>query len=198
METATGITIAKILGPSVSIATAGAILSISALYTPLLSNSARSQTSPKPSPASTLPSIRFIFSRGSHFFPQAATFAAANFGYLAFYSSTSVVKVLGMDMGTRAGFVVAAVLSMAIGPITGVMLPVCNNPLREMAELERQGRGSEVDEGELKKMVQSIATLDSSAWNKGKKSKKMEAEWAREGTEPPKEQNSKDKMHTGS
>ncbi|KAI5270176.1 hypothetical protein E4T47_06365 [Aureobasidium subglaciale] len=160
MDATTGINIAKVVGPSVSIATAGAILSISALYTPLLSNSARSQSSSKPSPTATLPSIRFIFSRGSHFFPQAATFAAANFSYLAYYSANTAVKVLGMEMGTRTGFVAAAVLSMAIGPITGLMLPVCNNPLREMAELERQGRGIEVDEEELKKMVKRFEWLN--------------------------------------
>jgi hypothetical protein len=39
-------------------------------------------------------------------------------------------------------------------------LPVCNNPLREMAELERQGRGKEVDEGELKKMVKRFEWLN--------------------------------------
>ena len=55
---------------------------------------------------------------------------------------------------------VAGVLSMAIGPITGIMLPVCNNPLREMAELERQGRGKEVDAGELKEMVQRFEVLN--------------------------------------
>ena len=49
---------------------------------------------------------------------------------------------------------------MAIGPITGVMLPICNNPLREMAELERQGREKEIDEEELEKMVKRFEWLN--------------------------------------
>jgi hypothetical protein len=160
MDTATALHLAKIIGPATSLATAGAILSISALYTPLLSSSARSQSTSKPSPSSTLPAIRFIFSRGSHFFPQAAAFAAANFGTLAYHYSNDVVNVLGWEMGRKTGYIVAAALSIAIGPITWVMLPVCNNPLREMAELERVGRGSEVDEGELKKMVKRFELLN--------------------------------------
>jgi hypothetical protein len=159
MDTTTALHLAKILGPATSLATAGAILSISALYTPLLSSSARSQSNSKPSPSSTLPAIRFIFSRGSHFFPQAAVFAAANFGILA-YHCTGSVDMLGWEVSRRTGFIAAAILSIAIGPITGLMLPVCNNPLREMAELERQGRGKEVDEGELKKMVKRFEWLN--------------------------------------
>ncbi|KAI4851981.1 hypothetical protein E4T44_01789 [Aureobasidium sp. EXF-8845] len=153
MDTTTALSLAKILGPATSLATAGAILSISALYTPLLSSSARSQSTSKPSPSSTLPAIRFIFSRGSHFFPQAAVFAAANFAFLAYHCVDEVIRVAGWEIGP-------AVLSIAIGPITGLMLPVCNNPLREMAELERQGRGKEVDEGELKKMVKRFEWLN--------------------------------------
>lgn len=63
-------------------------------------------------------------------------------------------------MSRKMGFILAAVLSIAIGPITGLMLPVCNNPLREMAELERVGRGKEVDEEELKEMVQRFEVLN--------------------------------------
>jgi hypothetical protein len=161
MDTTTALNLAKILGPATSLATAGAILSISSLYTPLLSSSARSQSTSKPSPSSTLPAIRFIFSRGSHFFPQAAVFAAANFGLLAYHCTAGdMVKLGGWEASQRTGYIAAAVLSVAIGPITGLMLPVCNNPLREMAELERQGRGKEVDEGELKKMVKRFELLN--------------------------------------
>lgn len=65
-----------------------------------------------------------------------------------------------MEIGSRAGFIAAGVLSMAIGPITQIMLPICNNPLREMAELERQGRGSEISEDNLKEMVQKLEWLN--------------------------------------
>ncbi|CAD0114127.1 unnamed protein product [Aureobasidium uvarum] len=160
MDTSTAISTAKVLGPTISLATAGVILSLSAFYTPLLSSSARSQSSEKPSPSSTLPAIRFIFSRGSHTIPQAAALAAANFGFLAYHAPSTVAKVLGMEIGSRAGFIAAGVLSMAIGPITGIMLPICNNPLREMAEIERQGKGSQIDEGKLKEMVKKFEWLN--------------------------------------
>jgi len=140
MDTTTALNLAKILGPATSLATAGAILSISFLYTPLLSSSARSQSTSKPSPSSTLPAIRFIFSRGSHFFPQAAVFAAANYGYLAYHCGEGVVRIAGWEVQRKTGLVMAGALSMAIGPITGIMLPVCNNALREMGALEAKGR----------------------------------------------------------
>ncbi|KAH0361067.1 hypothetical protein KCU65_g8973, partial [Aureobasidium melanogenum] len=160
MDTSTAISIARVLGPTISLATAGAILSISAFSTPLLSNNARSQSSEKPSPSSTLPAIRFIFSRGSHIIPESAAVAAANFGFLAYHAPSTVVNVLGMEIGSRTGFIAAGLLSMAIGPITQIMLPICNNPLREMGEKERQGRGNEIREDELKDMVQKFEYLN--------------------------------------
>jgi hypothetical protein len=160
MDTTTAFNTAKILGPATSLATAGAILSISFLYTPLLSSSARSQSTSTPSPSSTLPAIRFIFSRGSHFFPQAATFAAANFGYLAYHCVDGVVQVAGWEVSRRIGLIAAGVLSAAIGPVTGIMLPVCNNALREMGELEAKGKGGEVDEVRLKELVKRFEWLN--------------------------------------
>lgn len=71
-----------------------------------------------------------------------------------------MVRVLGAEFSRRNGFVLAAALSVAIGPITGVMLPICNNPLREMAELERQGREKEINEEELEKMVKRFEWLN--------------------------------------
>ncbi|KEQ72931.1 hypothetical protein M436DRAFT_47218 [Aureobasidium namibiae CBS 147.97] len=160
MDTTTTLTVVRILGPATSLATAGAILSISFLYTPLLSSSARSQSSSKPAPSSTLPAIRFIFSRGSHFFPQAAVFAATNFGYLAYHCDGGIVRIVGLELQKRTGLVMAGMLSMAIGPITGVMLPVCNNALREMGALEAKGRGEEVDELRLKELVKRFEVLN--------------------------------------
>ncbi|KAI4764276.1 hypothetical protein E4T52_03568 [Aureobasidium sp. EXF-3400] len=160
MDTTTALTTAKILGPVTSLVTAGAILSISFLYTPLLSSSARSQSTSTPSSSSTLPAIRFIFSRGSHFFPQAATFAAANFGYLAYHCAGGVVWVAGWEVSRRYGLITAGLLSAAIGPVTGVMLPICNNALREMGELEAKGKGTEIDEVRLKRLVKRFELLN--------------------------------------
>ncbi|KAH0244162.1 hypothetical protein KCV00_g6026, partial [Aureobasidium melanogenum] len=63
-------------------------------------------------------------------------------------------------MSSRTGFIAAGVLNMAIGPITQIMLPICNNTLREMGEKERQGRGNEIREDELKDMVQKFEWLN--------------------------------------
>lgn len=40
------------------------------------------------------------------------------------------------------------------------MLPVCNNALREMGELEAKGRGGEIDEARLKGLVKRFELLN--------------------------------------
>ena len=71
-----------------------------------------------------------------------------------------MVRIAGWEVGRKTGLMMAGALSMAIGPITGVMLPVCNNALREMGALEAKGRGEEIDEGELKKLVKRFEVLN--------------------------------------
>lgn len=51
-----------------------------------------------------------------------------------------MVRIAGWEVQRKTGLVMAGALSMAIGPITGIMLPVCNNALREMGALEAKGR----------------------------------------------------------
>ena len=89
-------------------------------------------------------------------------FAAANFGYLAWYAGDAgdLVKIVGWEVSRRAGFILAGVLSVAIGPITGIMLPVCNNELRVMGEFEAKGRGKEIDEVRLKELVKRFEWLN--------------------------------------
>lgn len=70
------------------------------------------------------------------------------------------MKIAGWGINRKTGLVMAGVLSMAIGPITGVMLPACNNGLREMGALEAKGKGDEVDEGRLKELVQRFEWLN--------------------------------------
>lgn len=70
------------------------------------------------------------------------------------------MKIAGWEINRKTGLVLAGVLSVAIGPITGVMLPVCNNGLREMGALEAKGKGEEVDKGRLKELVQRFEWLN--------------------------------------
>ncbi|TKX26423.1 hypothetical protein C1H76_1385 [Elsinoe australis] len=157
---------AQITGTASSLVAAGAILSISALINPVLDTSARSVSAEKPSPTTTLPAIRFLFSRGSHIFPQAATVAGACFGYLAYNNSgrSGLVKPLqalvGVSLSKGAGYTLAAALSTAIMPLTFVMLPLANNSLREMAELKEKGKASEIDRDELKLYLSRFGALN--------------------------------------
>ena len=70
------------------------------------------------------------------------------------------MKVAGWELSRRNGFISAGLLSAAIGPVTGIMLPVCNNALREMGELEAKGKGGEVDEARLKELVKRFELLN--------------------------------------
>lgn len=70
------------------------------------------------------------------------------------------MRIAGWEVSRKTGLVMAGVLSVAIGPITGVMLPVCNNALRETGALEAKGRGEEVDEWRLKEMVKRFEWLN--------------------------------------
>jgi len=99
-------------------------------------------------PASrSLPSIRWLFSRGSHIFPQAAFLSSAGFAYLAYEalprSQKSITSLLrfGANGPKVNGFLVAAALALSIGPVTSLMIPT-NFTLIKMNE-ERGGTRSE-------------------------------------------------------
>lgn len=103
---------------AISLITAGGIATLSVFDVPIL----RAQ------PASrSLPSIRWLFSRGSHVFPTAAFISAAGFGILAYRSlpaslaSRTVLQLL-RDTTVR-GYLAAAALNIAIAPWTSVMVP---------------------------------------------------------------------------
>ncbi|KAJ0114629.1 hypothetical protein J7T55_004873 [Diaporthe amygdali] len=103
---------------SISLLAAGGIATLSLFDVPIL----RAQ------PASrSLPSIRWLFSRGSHIFPTAAFVSATGFGILAYRSlpgslaSRTVLQLL-RDARVR-GYLAAATLNIAIAPWTSVMIP---------------------------------------------------------------------------
>lgn len=104
---------------SISLVAAGGIATLSLFDVPIL----RAQ------PASrSLPSIRWLFSRGSHVFPTAAIISAAGFCTLALRSlpaslATRTVLQLLRDTKVR-GYLAAAGLNITIAPWTSlVMIP---------------------------------------------------------------------------
>lgn len=104
---------------SVSLLAAGGIATLSLFDVPIL----RAQ------PASrSLPSVRWLFSRGSHIFPTAAIVSAAGFVVLAYRSmpgSLASRTVLHLLRDTKVrGYLAAATLNIAIAPWTTlVMIP---------------------------------------------------------------------------
>ena len=120
------IVVAKVVGVSLSLLGAGGIFATSLFDIPEL----------QAQPASrSLPSIRWLFSRGSHIFPQAALIASVSFATLAYHAcqalpaATSSASTLHSLIDTTAGWAVlgymlASVLSLSIAPFTTlVMLP---------------------------------------------------------------------------
>lgn len=104
---------------SISLLAAGGIATLSLFDVPIL----RAQ------PASrSLPTVRWLFSRGSHIFPSAAIISAAGFSVLAYRSlpaSLASRTVLQLLRDTRVrGYLAAAALNIAIAPWTSlVMIP---------------------------------------------------------------------------
>ncbi|KAF4549906.1 Hypothetical protein D9617_19g102110 [Elsinoe fawcettii] len=123
-------TFVQVLSISTALATSGGIATLSLFDIPIL----------KSQPASrSLPSIRWLFSRGSHVFPQAAFLAAGGFVYLAYSAlpigSRTVLQLLkgGGHLRPQA-YLAAAALSISIGPITSFMLPVNFDLIKQNAK----------------------------------------------------------------
>lgn len=112
---------------SISLLAAGGIATLSLFDVPIL----RAQ------PASrSLPSVRWLFSRGSHIFPTAAIMSAAGFSVLAYRSlpgSLASRTVLQLLRDTRVrGYLAAAALNIAIAPWTSLAMIPNNFELIEM------------------------------------------------------------------
>ncbi|KAK0110152.1 hypothetical protein ONS95_002804 [Cadophora gregata] len=125
------ITLIKVLSISTSLIASGGILSLSLFDIPLL----------KSQPATrSLPQIRWLFSRGSHIFPTAAILSSTGFIYLSITSlspSESFLDVISNIAGnspTVNGYLLAGVLSAAIGPFTQFAMIPTNFELIERNE----------------------------------------------------------------
>ncbi|KAK5136309.1 hypothetical protein LTR08_003682 [Meristemomyces frigidus] len=109
---------------------AGGIAALSAFSVPELQSQPASRS---------LPSVRWLFSRGSHIFPQAGTASSAGFCYLAYQAlptTSGVLSLLNVGANGRVvnGYLLAAALVIGIGPVTGIMLPIVNIPLIQLTE----------------------------------------------------------------
>lgn len=110
-------TIAQIVSISTALVASGGIATLSLFDVPEL----------QAQPASrSLPSIRWLFSRGSHIFPTASVLSSASFAYLAYAAlpatgSRTVLELL--RYGKVPGYIAAAILTFSIAPFTSTMIP---------------------------------------------------------------------------
>lgn len=128
----------QVLSISTALISSGGIFALTLFNVPLL----------QAQPASrSLPSIRWLFSRGSHIFPTAAFLSAAGFSYLAFAAlplrQKAILQLLKFASNSAKvnTYLAAAALSMSIGPVTSIMIPT-NFTLIKLNE-EKGGARSE-------------------------------------------------------
>lgn len=131
---ASPITAAQLLSISTALIAAGGIASLSLFDIPELQSQPASRS---------LPSIRWLFSRGSHIFPTAAAVSSAGFAYLVYAAQPAASMPLTQLLrhGRVPGYMMAALLTISIGPFTSLMIPT-NFRLIKMNE-ERGGARSQ-------------------------------------------------------
>ncbi|ORY61584.1 uncharacterized protein BCR38DRAFT_298163, partial [Pseudomassariella vexata] len=134
------------LSVSISLVGAGGIATISLFDIPEL----------QAQPASrSLPSTRWLFSRGSHIFPQAAFLSSFGFTYLAYMAlspaSRALSQLFRFQSNSRnvTAYLAAAALCMSIGPFTSYVMIPTNFALIKMNE-EKGGARSAESSGQMR------------------------------------------------
>lgn len=129
----------KAVSISVSLVAAGGIAALSLFDIPEL----------QAQPASrSLPSIRWLFSRGSHIFPTACFISSAGFASLAYTAMPANGRVLvqllrlGSNSAIVNGYLAAAVLTFSIAPFTAIAMVPTNFELIQKNE-EKGGARSQ-------------------------------------------------------
>ena len=121
-------------------------------------------------PASrSLPSIRWLFSRGSHIFPQASVLSSAGFAYLAINAipaGRTVTSILNLaNNGSKVNsYLAAAALTFAIGPFTAMVMIPTNFRLIELNE--RKG-GARSERSAKEGTFSAGRTAEESVYSKG-------------------------------
>jgi hypothetical protein len=123
-----------------SLIASGGILTLTFFDVPILAAQPASRS---------LPSIRWLFSRGSHTFPTAAVLSSSGFAWLAYSvipTGVRLTEVLSGSSGARTkvlGYAAASLLSLSIGPVTTyLMIPSCNFRLIELNERKGGARSA--------------------------------------------------------
>lgn len=125
------ITVAKVASISIALLASGGDAAFSLFDVPELQSQPASRS---------LPQIRWLFSRGSHIFPQAAFISSAGFAYLAFNAlpmGTQTFMQLASQAtkgGPVSGYLAAAVLTISIAPWTALVMIPTNFKLIKMNE----------------------------------------------------------------
>lgn len=127
----------QIFSISTALIASGGIASYSLFCVPVLQSQPASRS---------LPSTRWLFSRGSHIFPQAALLAGSGFAYLSYNAlppnnSTASTLLSNLTKGKPMLYLAAALLSIAIAPTTSFMIPT-NFELIKMNEELRGSRSA--------------------------------------------------------
>lgn len=141
----------QLIVQTVSITTAlvasGGIATLSLFDVPILQSQSAQHS---------LPSVRWLFSRGSHIFPQAAFLSSAGFVYLA-YAAQPIARrgllqllKLGSNSSLINGYLLAATLSISIAPVTSIMIPTNFTLIKMNAQKggSRSSQASAVNGGE--------------------------------------------------
>ncbi|GAB1739827.1 hypothetical protein NU219Hw_g4762t1 [Hortaea werneckii] len=148
MSATTKTTLIKMLSISTALMASGGIASLTLFDIPELQSQPASRS---------LPTTRWLFSRGSHIFPPASFISSAGFIYLAYISSPTLAsRAVGeaarlvIGSGEVRGYLVAAALTFSIAPFTArVMIPTNFALIRMNADLggarsEEAGRRGDV------------------------------------------------------
>jgi hypothetical protein len=174
---------ALILSVSTSLIASGGILTLTFFDIPILAAQPASRS---------LPSTRWLFSRGSHTFPTAAILSSGGFAWLAYSAIPTgirLVEVLSVSGGARTkifGFAAASLLSLSIAPVTTFLMIPTNFRLIEInernggarsarsAELGDQGGRSAEDSVDGKGQVSQFSDLSGPQEKTPKESSKQE------------------------
>ena len=120
-------------------------------------------------PASrSLPLTRWLFSRGSHIFPTAASISTAGFAYLAYMavpSRSQPIMQLLKDSEVL-GYLIAAVLTISIAPFTILVMASTNFRLIKM-NIQRGGVRSAKSASQKKTGAANNRSVKDSAVGKG-------------------------------
>ncbi|KAF2722696.1 hypothetical protein K431DRAFT_345448 [Polychaeton citri CBS 116435] len=124
----------------------------------------------KSQPASrSLPMTRWLFSRGSHIIPPMAVFSAAGFSFLAFNAlpqsrALSAILTLGGNGLKANGYLLAALLNIAIAPWTQMVMVPTNFAIIKMNEElggTRSAESANLRKGIKREQQQSYSAEDS-------------------------------------